>query len=770
MRSQDGRSLLVQFDLRGDGDTADTRVQPVLDAVAARAAGTSEADRRRVRRGKRQPRARRDDRQGLLPGGAPLRAGDLRDPAARVRRLRRRRRAGAARVVGGTRIGRALEPREPRRARVRRDELGDPVDRDGGRGRLLALLRQTRTRGARGGTRRARGAPPGGGDVRTGGADLRRDRARRDGRHAARRVRRLHLARDRRDDRRVRVDARLPHRSPGPAREARRPHRSRRGRRGRRRDRPRAAPRASVGRAPAHAPHAPAADQGQRAAESRVWGAILRPSLRHPATAALLSTAFLVALALPAFGMHTKLLGFNDLPRSLPIVQTYESIQQAFPGSSSPATVVVQAADVDAPRVRTALADLRRDALATGVMKEPIRTAVNPSHTVAKVDIPLAGHGNDGAAVHALHVLRTHVVPATVGRLAGVQAAVTGETAGDVDFNAATHARAPIVFAFVLGLAFLLLLLTFRSIVIPIKAIVLNLLSVGAAYGVLVWIFQQGHLQGLLGFHSNGAVVTWLPLFLFTVLFGLSMDYHVFILSRIKELVDRGLPDRAGGRAGHPHDRRDGDERRVRDGRRVLDLRDALDARHQADGRRSRGRGAARRDDRPGGAAAGDDEAARALELVPAAEPALAAEARAPSPRSRRRRRSRWHGAHDQDAALPAGGGPARRARPRGADRGVGARRLPRDHPARRARAGRVPGRRRRRRAARLRARARAPRDLGTAGALVARAAGVLAARADHPRRRCILAPAGLSARCGCRSASSSASPSGRCSQRRSAS
>jgi len=102
--------------------------------------------------------------------------------------------------------------------------------------------------------------------------------------------------------------------------------------------------------------------------------------------------------------------------------------------------------------------------------------------------------------------------------------------------------RAPFVFAFVLGLAFLLLLLTFRSIVIPIKAIILNLLSVGAAYGILVWIFQDGHLQGLLNFHSNGGIITWLPLFLFTVLFGLSMDYHVFILSRVKELVDRGVP------------------------------------------------------------------------------------------------------------------------------------------------------------------------------------------------------------------------------------
>jgi RND superfamily putative drug exporter len=119
---------------------------------------------------------------------------------------------------------------------------------------------------------------------------------------------------------------------------------------------------------------------------------------------------------------------------------------------------------------------------------------------------------------------------------------VTGDTAGSYDFNQTMKHRFPYVFAFVLGLAFLLLLLTFRSIVIPLKAIVLNLLSVGSAYGILVWIFQDGHLQGLLGFHSNGAVVSWLPLFLFTVLFGLSMDYHVFILSRVKELVDQGVP------------------------------------------------------------------------------------------------------------------------------------------------------------------------------------------------------------------------------------
>jgi uncharacterized membrane protein YdfJ with MMPL/SSD domain len=275
--------------------------------------------------------------------------------------------------------------------------------------------------------------------------------------------------------------------------------------------------------------------------DSRIWAAILRPSLRFPAAAAALSAGFLVLLAIPAFGMHTKLVAFSDLPSSIEAVQTYERVQHAFPGSATPASVVVKAGDVTSPQAQAALADLRRRALASGVMKEPIRTVVNRAHTVARVDIPLVGNGTDSTSVAALKVLRGDVLPAALGRLTGAEYAVTGETAGNADFNATNRSRAPVVFAFVLALAFVLLLLTFRSIVIPLKAIVLNLLSVGAAYGVLVWIFQRGHLEGPLGFHSNGAVVTWLPLFLFTVLFGLSMDYHVFILSRIKELVDRGM-------------------------------------------------------------------------------------------------------------------------------------------------------------------------------------------------------------------------------------
>ncbi|MDQ3874835.1 MAG: MMPL family transporter [Actinomycetota bacterium] len=277
--------------------------------------------------------------------------------------------------------------------------------------------------------------------------------------------------------------------------------------------------------------------------ESRVWGFVIGRSMRYPAFAAGISALVLVVLALPALGIKTKQAGFTDLPKSLSIVKTYDTIQASFPGSQDPASLVVKADDVTTPRFAAAYAEFKQRALATGVIHQPIRVAVNKAKTVARVDFPLAGEGQDAASVQALEALRTDVIPPVLATLPpGTEQAVTGPTASNVDFNQTMKSRAPIVFAFVLGFAFLLLLLTFRSIVIPIKAIVLNLLSVGAAYGVLVCIFQDGHLQGLLGFHSSGAIVSWLPLFLFTVLFGLSMDYHVFILSRIKELVDRGVP------------------------------------------------------------------------------------------------------------------------------------------------------------------------------------------------------------------------------------
>jgi RND superfamily putative drug exporter len=180
-------------------------------------------------------------------------------------------------------------------------------------------------------------------------------------------------------------------------------------------------------------------------------------------------------------------------------------------------------------------------AASTKQMFQPMLTTISDDNTTAEIRVPLAGNGDDQASLAALSTLRDDVLPSTIGRVVGVDYAVTGDTAGTRDFNEQMKSRMPWVFAFVLGLAFVLLLATFRSVVIPVTAILLNLLSVGASYGILVLIFQNDWAEGPLDFTSNHAIVSWLPMFLFVVLFGLSMDYHVFILSRIKELRDSGL-------------------------------------------------------------------------------------------------------------------------------------------------------------------------------------------------------------------------------------
>jgi RND superfamily putative drug exporter len=195
----------------------------------------------------------------------------------------------------------------------------------------------------------------------------------------------------------------------------------------------------------------------------------------------------------------------------------------------------VQAADVTSPQVQAGIADLRSAAVATGRMSEPVDVRVNPARTLAVVDIPMRGSGDSKAALASLRALREDVIPATIERVPGTSVNVTGATAGSKDFNDTMKSRLSLVFGFVLGTAFLLLLVTFRSLVIPIKAIVLNLLSVGASYGVLTLVFQHGWGESLLDFKAGGGIVSWLPLFLFVVLFGLSMDYHVFILSRVRE-------------------------------------------------------------------------------------------------------------------------------------------------------------------------------------------------------------------------------------------
>ena len=278
-----------------------------------------------------------------------------------------------------------------------------------------------------------------------------------------------------------------------------------------------------------------------KSGESRFWSIVLDRVVRRPALSAALASAALVALALPALSLHTQLPSFTDLPKSLGIVKTYDRIQTAFPGAQMPADVVINAADVKAPAVQRAIRALETQALATGEMKQPIQTRINPEGTVERVSIPLVGDGSNGRSQHALRTLRGEVIPQTIGAVPGTTVAVGGMTAGSSDFNDTMKSHVPLVFGFVLALVFLLMLVTFRSIVIPAKAVLLNLLSVGAAYGVLVAIFQNRWAEGILGFHSNGAITSWLPLFLFVILFGLSMDYHVFILSRVKELVDGGM-------------------------------------------------------------------------------------------------------------------------------------------------------------------------------------------------------------------------------------
>jgi uncharacterized membrane protein YdfJ with MMPL/SSD domain len=275
--------------------------------------------------------------------------------------------------------------------------------------------------------------------------------------------------------------------------------------------------------------------------ESRVWGWILDRVLARPALSATLAAAALIALALPALNLHTTNPSVAGLPRSIPIMKTYDRIQAAFPGGPLPAQVVVQAQDVTTPAVRHGIRQMTDRALATHQLNGPVSTHVSPDRHVAVVSIAMQGDGTDKASEAALGTLRETVIPQTIAKVDGVKADVTGMTAGSKDFNDALQSHLPFVFAFVLGLAFVLLLVTFRSIVVPLKAIVLNLLSVGAAYGVLTYVFQYGHFQHLLGFKPVGGITSWLPLFLFVILFGLSMDYHVFIISRIREGVDGGM-------------------------------------------------------------------------------------------------------------------------------------------------------------------------------------------------------------------------------------
>jgi uncharacterized membrane protein YdfJ with MMPL/SSD domain/pimeloyl-ACP methyl ester carboxylesterase len=279
---------------------------------------------------------------------------------------------------------------------------------------------------------------------------------------------------------------------------------------------------------------------GRNDGEGRIWGPIVDRVLRRPLLSAVLAGGLLVALAVPALQLRIATPGPDTFPQSLDVVKTYNRMQEAFPGKALPANVVVKAEDINAPAMRDAIAKLERRALASGQAHKPITIDKNRAGTIANITVPINGTGTDAASNASLAALRDVIVPDTVGELPKTEAGVTGLTAEWKDQQDQMKSKLPLVVGFVLLFAFGLMLVSFRSIVVAVKAIVLNLLSVAAAYGVLVLVFQHGIGKGLLGFSSTAGVSPVVPLLLFVILFGLSMDYHVFIISRIRETFDRG--------------------------------------------------------------------------------------------------------------------------------------------------------------------------------------------------------------------------------------
>jgi putative drug exporter of the RND superfamily len=247
----------------------------------------------------------------------------------------------------------------------------------------------------------------------------------------------------------------------------------------------------------------------------------------------------MLAIAAPALGIRLAYPAI-DAPADLPVVSTINAIQAAFPQSPAPAEVVVTGQHLSSPAVTSAIGKLESLAADGGPIREPVTATSVADGRALIVSVPLAGNGGDSASYTALDALRDQILPQTFGGT-GVTYAVAGDTAANHDTAGQLSARTPLVLAVVAAaVAFCLLLFSFRSVVLPLVSIALNFLSVTAAYGLITLIFQDGRLQGLLGYASSGAITPWVPLLLFTFLFGISMDYHVFILSRIRELRQRG--------------------------------------------------------------------------------------------------------------------------------------------------------------------------------------------------------------------------------------
>ncbi|MFC0629048.1 MMPL family transporter [Kribbella deserti] len=281
-----------------------------------------------------------------------------------------------------------------------------------------------------------------------------------------------------------------------------------------------------------------------RNGKPRFWPAVLKPALKHPAATLMVSVVALLAVASPALGMTLKFPGTEDLPRDTAVMQAYDRLTAQFPSTGTSHQLAVRAPADQQPAVAAALTSLVNRSKSSGLfaqdgLSEP-RVSADKTVTVLEVATPFDGGSQQSR--DALALLRSELMPQTVGQVPGATYAVGGFVAADVDYAAHIRSKLPLVIGFVLLLTFVVMVVTFRSVVVAVTAIGLNLLSAGAAYGVVTAVFEGTWAEGLLDFRSNGAVVSWLPLFLFVVLFGLSMDYHVFVVSRIREAVLRGMP------------------------------------------------------------------------------------------------------------------------------------------------------------------------------------------------------------------------------------
>jgi putative drug exporter of the RND superfamily len=286
--------------------------------------------------------------------------------------------------------------------------------------------------------------------------------------------------------------------------------------------------------------------------EPRFWKAVLRPSLRKPKTTLIISVGLLAALAVPAFGMTLNAPSEQDLPRSIPIMQSYDRMTQSFPSTGASHEIAIRVPADQTGEAKTAVDDLLDRLAADDRFAHDQPPEVNEA-AGGRILLISAGIPDDGGSAEAdesLAGLRDTLLPQTIGAVDGAEFAVSGQTAGENDFVDQMNGSLPWVIGFVLLLTFLVMLWAFRAPVIALSAIGLNLLSAGAAYGVLVLVFQNTWAEGLLGFTSTGGITAWLPVILFVTLFGLSMDYHVFVVSRIREARLAGLSTKDAVAAG----------------------------------------------------------------------------------------------------------------------------------------------------------------------------------------------------------------------------